>query len=102
LLLGDVGEDVERRILPRLTPARVRVLKVAHHGSRTSTSSDLVEQWRPDIALVSCGRGNSFGHPAPVVLDRLRAVGADGAPPGPGGQITGPSDGRGGGGGRGS
>jgi competence protein ComEC len=70
LLLGDVGEEIEREILPRLSPARVRILKVAHHGSRTSTSMDLVERWRPDIALVSCGRGNSFGHPAPTVIDR--------------------------------
>jgi competence protein ComEC len=93
LLLGDVGVDVERRILPLLTPARVRILKVAHHGSRTSTSTDLVQHWRPDVALVSCGRGNSFGHPAPVVLDRLRAVGADVVRTDQDGQITVHSDG---------
>jgi competence protein ComEC len=94
LLLGDVGEDVERRILPFLTPARIRILKVAHHGSRTSTSADLVERWRPDVALVSCGRGNSFGHPAPAVLDRLRAVGADIVRTDEDGQITLDTDGR--------
>jgi len=94
LLLGDVGEDVERGILPLLTPARLRILKVAHHGSRTSTSADLVEQWRPDVALVSCGRGNSFGHPARVVLDRLRAVGADIVRTDEDGQITVTTDGR--------
>jgi competence protein ComEC len=94
LLLGDVGVEVEREILPRLTPARVRVLKVGHHGSRTSTSTDLVGRWRPDIALVSCGRGNSFGHPAPVVIDRLRAVGAAIARTDEDGQITMTTDGR--------
>jgi competence protein ComEC len=76
LLTGDVGADVERSFIPRLTPARIRVLKVAHHGSRTSSSPDLVQAWRPHIAVISCGRGNSFGHPAPEVLQRLDAVGA--------------------------
>ena len=76
LLTGDIGADVEREILPKLTPAAIRILKVAHHGSRTSSSAELLEGWRPQIAIISCGRGNSFGHPAPDVLERLRAVGA--------------------------
>jgi competence protein ComEC len=76
LLTGDIGEDVERAIVPRLEPARLRVLKVAHHGSRTSTSRELLEAWRPQIALISCGRGNPFGHPAPDVVARLEAIGA--------------------------
>ena len=77
LLTGDIGGDVERLIAPQLTPARIRVLKVAHHGSRTSSSSALLEAWRPQIALISAGRGNSFGHPAPEVIDRLQSVGAE-------------------------
>jgi competence protein ComEC len=76
LLTGDVGADVERALIPHLTPARIRVLKVAHHGSRTSSSRDLLEGWRPQVAVISCGRGNSFGHPAPEVLRRLETVGA--------------------------
>jgi competence protein ComEC len=76
LLLGDVGAGIERSIATRLTPAKHRILKVAHHGSRTSSSRELLESWRPDIAIVSCGRGNSFGHPAPDVLQRLESVGA--------------------------
>jgi beta-lactamase superfamily II metal-dependent hydrolase len=36
----------------------------------------LLEHWRPDIALISCGRENTFGHPAPEVLHRLDAIGA--------------------------
>jgi competence protein ComEC len=76
LLTGDIGEDVERATVPRLVPARIRVLKVAHHGSRTSTSRELLEAWRPQIALISCGRGNPFGHPAPDVIGRLEAIGA--------------------------
>jgi competence protein ComEC len=54
----------------------VRVLKVAHHGSRTSSSRELLDRWRPQIAIISAGRGNTFGHPAPEVLQRLEAIGA--------------------------
>jgi len=71
LLTGDIGADVEREILPRLIPATTRILKVAHHGSRTSTSQELLDAWRPQIALISCGRMNPFGHPAPDVIARL-------------------------------
>jgi competence protein ComEC len=76
LLTGDIGADVERAIVPRLVPAKTRILKVAHHGSRTSTSQELLDGWRPQIALISCGRGNPFGHPAPEVIARLEAAGA--------------------------
>ena len=94
LLTGDIGADVERAIAPRLTPARVRILKVAHHGSRTSTSRELLEAWRPQIALISCGRGNPFGHPAPEVIARLEAIGARIYRTDLDGQITVDTDGR--------
>ena len=76
LLTGDIGAEVERAIVPRLVPAKIRILKVAHHGSRTSTSGELLAAWRPQIALISCGRGNPFGHPAPEVITRLESIGA--------------------------
>jgi competence protein ComEC len=76
LLTGDIGSDVERQIIPKLVPARIRILKVAHHGSRTSTAQALLDAWRPQIALISCGRGNPFGHPAPEVVARLDEIGA--------------------------
>jgi competence protein ComEC len=76
LLPGDVGAGIERAIVSQLTPARHRILKLAHHGSRTSSSRELIEGWRPQIAIASCGRGNAFGHPAPEVLERLDAIGA--------------------------
>jgi competence protein ComEC len=75
LLAGDISAEVERSIAPRLTPARIRILKVAHHGSRTSTSRELLEAWAPHIALIGCGRSNPFGHPAAEVLQRLRSAG---------------------------
>jgi competence protein ComEC len=76
LLTGDISADIERAILPRLTHAKTRILKVAHHGSRSSTSAELLAAWRPQFALISAGRGNTFGHPAPEVLQRLESVGA--------------------------
>jgi competence protein ComEC len=94
LLTGDITADVERTIASQLTPARVRVLKVAHHGSRTSTSAALVESWRPGIALISCGRGNTFGHPAREVTDRLTSIGARIYRTDRDGEITLTSDGR--------
>ena len=76
LLTGDISADVERSIVPLLSRAPTRVLKVAHHGSRTSTSAELLAAWRPQVALISAGRGNTFGHPAPEVLQRLETIGA--------------------------
>jgi competence protein ComEC len=52
------------------------VLKVPHHGSLTSSSDAWVEAVRPTLAIVSAGRSNHFGHPAPEVLERYRAIGA--------------------------
>jgi competence protein ComEC len=75
-LTGDVGAGVEREMVTQLTPARTRILKVGHHGSRTSSSSLLLETWRPQIALISAGRGNTFGHPTSEVIERLESVGA--------------------------
>jgi len=94
LLTGDISAEVERSIVPLLTPARTRILKVAHHGSRTSSSAALLEAWRPQVALISCGRGNRFGHPAPDVLQRLDAIGATVLRTDLDGQITVETDGQ--------
>jgi competence protein ComEC len=75
LLTGDISAEVEGAIVPQLPAARTRILKVAHHGSRTSTGQKLLDAWKPQIAIVSCGRGNRFGHPAPDVMNRLDAAG---------------------------
>jgi competence protein ComEC len=94
LLTGDIGADVERELLPLLTRSRVRILKVGHHGSLTSSSTALLEGWRPQIALVSAGRGNTFGHPTPAVLQRLASIGAAVYRTDLDGQITMSTDGR--------
>jgi len=95
LLTGDIGADVERTLLPQLPPARIRILKVAHHGSRTSSSTALLDAWRPQIAIISCGRGNRFGHPTTEVLARLTDVGARIYRTDLDGEVTVETDGRG-------
>jgi competence protein ComEC len=76
VLTGDVEADVEGTLGLSEPRGAVRVLKVAHHGSRTSTSEALVDEFRPALALVSVGRGNLFQHPSPEVIARLRSAGA--------------------------
>ncbi|MEO7190711.1 MAG: DNA internalization-related competence protein ComEC/Rec2 [Vicinamibacterales bacterium] len=77
LLTGDVSAEIERTLLSSSVDDHdppLRVLKVAHHGSRTSSSARFLQRYRPVAALVSVGRGNSFGHPAPEVIAGLRQV----------------------------
>jgi competence protein ComEC len=82
LLTGDVAAEFEGRVTSQpdhdadAAPGKLRVLKVAHHGSRTSSSAAFVERYRPEIAVVSLSRHNLFGHPAPEVVRRLDSAGA--------------------------
>ena len=77
LLCGDIGGGVEPPIGAAIPPAPLRVLKVPHHGSLESSGVGLLEALQPAIAVVSVGRGNHYGHPAPEVLERYHAVGAE-------------------------
>jgi competence protein ComEC len=77
LLTGDIGKTSELSIAPALSPARLRIVKVPHHGSFTSSTWEFLRAARPQIAVVSAGRSNHFGHPVPEVLERYRAVGAE-------------------------
>jgi competence protein ComEC len=72
LLAGDVEKSVERRIAQ--LDARADVLKVAHHGSATSTTPELLAATQPRFAVISAGPYNHFGHPRPEVLRRLAAA----------------------------
>lgn len=76
LLTGDAPVSVERAILAGVSPS-LEVLKVGHHGSDTSTDPSLLAQAHPRTALLSVGRGNRYGHPAPDVLKRLEAAGVE-------------------------
>jgi competence protein ComEC len=72
---GDIGREVERDIVGTFEPAPIRILKVPHHGSGTSSSMEFLQALRPNIAVVSAGRGNPFGHPVRSVLARYAEVG---------------------------
>ena len=78
LLLADVGEVVERRLL-RAAPADLRadLVVVGHHGSAGSSDPGLVAATGARVALVSAGHGNRFGHPRAEVVRRWRAAGAE-------------------------
>lgn len=71
LLTGDIEREAERELAGN--DLRCDILKVAHHGSRTSTSAPLLDAARPRIAVISCGRRNLFGHPHAATLDALSA-----------------------------
>jgi competence protein ComEC len=73
---GDIGREVEQAIAPSFARASIRIMKVPHHGSATSSSQLFLDALRPDIAVFSAGRGNPFGHPVASVLDRYRRAGA--------------------------
>jgi competence protein ComEC len=76
LLTGDLGWEGEERIRGQAGPLRVTMLKVAHHGSRFSSSAPFLDAARPALAIVSVGARNPFRHPAPEALARLEAAGA--------------------------
>lgn len=72
LLASDIAYEAELELLTARSPLKSNVLKVAHHGSRTSTSSRFLDAVSPDVAVISAGAGNSFGHPHTEVLSRLK------------------------------
>jgi competence protein ComEC len=76
LLTGDLGWQGEERLRERARPLAVHALKVAHHGSRFSSTAAFLDAARPAVAIVSVGARNPFRHPAPEALDRLEAAGA--------------------------
>jgi competence protein ComEC len=76
LLTGDAEAPEESWLLEHWPSGlQADVLKVAHHGSTTSTTSQFLAAVRPRLALISVGAHNSYGHPGAEVLDALRGAG---------------------------
>jgi len=71
LLSGDVDRQIERGMLASGELGRVDVLKVAHHGSKTSSTAEFLDAVQPAFALISTGAYNSYGHPHPDTIERL-------------------------------
>ena len=72
LLTGDIGQEVEKAMIPSLDLLPIVILKSPHHGSGTSSSDEFVRKLNPRVVLISCGRANPYGHPVPHVLARYR------------------------------
>lgn len=72
LLTGDLEEKGENELLKKNLAQPVSVLKTAHHGSKSSTSESWLSKVRPQIAVISCGVKNRYGHPAQQTLERLK------------------------------
>ncbi|MFD1177735.1 ComEC/Rec2 family competence protein [Paenibacillus puldeungensis] len=76
LFVGDLDEASEEEVLKlEKTEQRVDVLKVAHHGSKTSTTEDWLSYWKPAVGVISVGATNRYGHPHESVLTRLQKRG---------------------------
>jgi competence protein ComEC len=75
LFPGDIGSSTEGTLLAEGTPVAADVLKVAHHGSKYSSSAAFLAAVKPKYAVISVGP-NGYGHPAPETLARLAAAGA--------------------------
>ncbi len=71
LFTGDAETVSEQEILAARTDVEADVLKVGHHGSNTSTSDPFLQAVSPEIAVISVGEGNSYGHPSPQVIAAL-------------------------------
>lgn len=74
LLAGDIEEEAEENLLHLGAWIRSDVIKVPHHGGRTSANPQFLAAVAPSVAVISVGRENSFGHPSPEMLEQLRAV----------------------------
>lgn len=75
LLAGDIEHEAEVAILKSGADIRSRILKVPHHGSRTSSSTGFLLAVDPEVAVISAGRDNKFGHPHADVVERLKSMG---------------------------
>ncbi|MHC5247991.1 DNA internalization-related competence protein ComEC/Rec2 [Enterococcus sp. LJL90] len=71
LLTGDLEAEGEQELLKNYPNLSTDILKVGHHGSRTSTTSEFIDQLEPTLAIICCGKDNRFGHPHPEVLTTL-------------------------------
>jgi len=77
LITGDMGGDVEQLLLEHVQLPHVELMVAGHHGSKYSTSSELLSAIQPETAVISVGADNRYGHPAQETLERLAAAGTE-------------------------
>ena len=71
MFMGDAGIEKERNILAKYNITDVDVLKVGHHGSKTSSSESFIDDMNPKYSIISVGKNNRYGHPNKEVLNNL-------------------------------
>ena len=77
LFTGDIEEIAEKQILEEYKNSNIlksEILKVAHHGSKSSSIQSFLEKVKPKIALIGVGKDNTFGHPNDEVIERLNIL----------------------------
>lgn len=77
LFAGDAEKEIERALVAQNAALTCDLYKVSHHGSNTSSSADFLKAMSPRIAVISCGKDNSYGHPHDSVVARLTEAGID-------------------------
>ena len=75
LFTGDMDANTEYLLIASHPLPDIEVLMAGHHGSKYSTGEDLLAEVKPEIAVISCGAGNSYGHPNDETLRRLVSAG---------------------------
>ena len=75
LFTGDIGFPAESMIVDSGVDIDCDILKVAHHGSKYSSSDEFIAACSPSVAVISVGKNNFYGHPAPSTLERLESYG---------------------------
>lgn len=75
LLTGDIEAKAERQIILNGADIDADIIKIAHHGSKTSTTEEFLYEVSPQIAIIQVGAKNRYGHPSPEVLNRLENLG---------------------------
>lgn len=71
MFMGDAGIEKEKDILDKYNISNVDVLKVGHHGSKTSSSESFINEMNPRYSIISVGKNNRYGHPNKEVLNTL-------------------------------
>lgn len=77
LLMGDAEEKVEHKLLDYYADLKHDYIKIGHHGSNSSSSLSFLKAVSPKVAIITCGKNNSYGHPHEEVLRRLKSLDVD-------------------------
>lgn len=94
LFTGDIERETERELIENTDLLQADVVKVAHHGSKTSSTQEFVKATQSKVAVISVGRESPFGHPKPEVVERWKMAGAKVLTTGENGTVSFSTDGQ--------